>query len=196
MSTISKAYELFINGNLPGGRDALLKSKTDGNAISEKPVWMQGDKCLLHLYFRAPGEPGANSTSLDLGESFSMVLSGALPAAPTVPLFSVSDWAKKGEADYYYEGVLDLATNPLETAFAADTSATELKVAVDIEVRDPGDTTRITYRANLSISRQTYAGQAAPGAVALPAALLTAPDGGVWQLGVDNLGEITKTKVS
>jgi hypothetical protein len=196
MSTIAKAYELFINGKLPGGRNALLKSKTDGNAISEKPIWMQGDKCLIHLYFREPGAPGSNSSSLSLDESFSMVLSGSLQASPATPLFSVSAWTKQGEADVYYEGTLNLGTIPLDAAFAQDSTATELQIPVDIEVRDFGNTIRITYRANISISRQMYAGEAAPGAVALPAALLTSPDGSTWQLGVSDVGEPTFTKVA
>lgn len=195
MSTISKAYELFVNGKLPGGRESLLKSLTDGNAISENPVWMQGDKCLVHVYFRDPGLPGASATGMTLDESFSMILSGALPSAPTVSLFSVLDWTKKGETDVYYEGTIDLDTIPLQSAFSADSAAEELEVRVDIEVRNPGNTTRITYRANVSVSRQIYAGETAPGSVAAPAALLTSPDSSIWQLGVNNDGQPTCIKI-
>ena len=150
----------------------------------EKPCWMQGDKCLVHLYFRKPGDPGEDSASLSLDESFSMVLSGSLASDRTTPLFSVSSWSKKGDTDVYYEGTIDLNTQALADAFAAD------------KVPNPGNTERITYRANIIVSRQSYSGETAPGSVALPAALLTSPDGDIWRLGVGNDGEITGTKIA
>jgi hypothetical protein len=195
MSTISKAYRLVINADLPGGRNSLLKAIDDGNSISETPIWMQGDKCSIRCYFRTPGDPGEPSTSIELDAGFTMVLSGVLKDTPADSLFTVSAWTKEGEGDVYYLGALDLNTIALNAAFAANADADQLDVLVDIEIRDAGNTEWITYRAEIAIARQAYAGEMAPSPVLYPFGNLTAPDGGIWQVGVTNDGQPTFTKV-
>lgn len=195
MSILSKAYVLVINGDLPGGRNSLLKSITEGNPSSEEPIWMQGDVCDLHLYFRTMGDVGQDTTSIDLGEDFSMILAGSLEKTPDVNLFMVSQWTKEGDEDVYYAGTLQLDTEAIEAAFESEKSD-ELSVLIDIEVRDTANTKRISYRIRISIARQVYSGQTVPGTLEYPAAIMTAPDGSKWQLGIDNNGEITKTKVA
>ena len=195
MSNISMAYQLVINGDLPGGLNSLLKSISEGNPISVMPVWMQGDECSLRCYFRTPGAPGAASVSVELTEGFSMIVSGVLKDSPGDPLFLVSSWTKQGSTDVYYQGTINLNTVPLAAAFEANTDLDQLNVSVDIEVRNAGDTQRITYRADIAIARQAYSGEADPEAIDYPAAILVAPDGSRWRQGINNDGQPTFERV-
>ena len=92
-------------------------------------------------------------------------------------------------------GTLNLNTSEIETAMVGINYGGSIDLYIDIEVRDAGNTERLTYRATAKLYKQIYAGETAPSIVTLPPAILTSPDGSYWQLGVSNDGQPTFTRV-
>ena len=194
MPTLNRFYALIINSKLPGGREAAMISITDGNPVAEKPVFMWGDKCPIRLYFRIPGDPGEDATPCELSADYSLVLAAAQEEG-TTELFRVVDWVKVGaDADIYYEGMLDLNTDALASAFATP-SISSLDVAVDIEYRDAANTNRLTYRVSAVIYRQRFSDTGVVPST-LSAAYLRSPDGSTWQLTVNDAGQMAVIKVA
>lgn len=189
MTTLARAVKLYINSDLPGGRNALLDGTTS-NEIKQAPSFMQGDRFALRLYFRTPVF-GAASTATDLESDYSLVLSGKLNGTlkTSQELFRVSDWVKGSD---YYEGTLDLATAALDAAMAAS-DGDEIDVAMDIEYRDTINSERQTYRANVVVFRQVYSGGIAPSS--LSTSYLQSPDGSTWQLTMDDEGGLAIAKI-
>ena len=191
MTTLNRSINLYINGNLPGGRNAILDGQTS-NPTNLRPALMQGDKCPIRLYFRSPGDPGEDSTAVDLGQDYSLVLCGKIEASlkNSAELFRVSDWAHVGD---YYEGTLDLTTSALATAMTEENSDA-LDVAIDIEYRDIANSVRLTYRADVTVFRQVYDSIGIPPST-LSASYLQSPDGSNWRLTVDDNGQLAIDKV-
>lgn len=189
MTTLNRAFNLYLNSTLPGGRNALLEG-TSSNPPNVIPSFMEGDRFALRLYFRVP-VLGALSTPIDLAANYSLVLSGKLNGSlKTSPeLFRTSDWVKGGD---YYEGVLDLNTPAMLAAMATETGD-DIAVAIDIEYRDQFNQERMTFRADVIVSRQVYAGGMAPSTLATT--YLQSPDGSTWQVTIDDNGQRSVTKV-
>jgi hypothetical protein len=194
-TTLNRVLELVINGDLPGGANATLDSKTSGKTPSIRPRWMAGDACPLNLYFRKPATAiGAASTVYALSTPMSLVLSAKKDEQNIEgdELFRISDWAVIGSGEtIYYQGSLDLTTVALASLFASGSD--EVPVSVDIEYRDAANSSRLTWRAELTLCRQVYSGGIPPSS--LSSSYLQSPDGSLYQITVDDAGEIQKTKI-
>jgi hypothetical protein len=187
MTTLNRAIKWYINGDLPGGRDALLDGVT-ANPPMLKPALMQGDTCAIKLYFREPGDVGEDTTQYQLAAGYSLALVGKLSGAINTGsvLFSVTSWTVDGES---YAGVLNLDTPALAEAFQAATDEDTLDVSVDIEYRDAANVERLTYRVEIQVCRQVYAGLAAQ-----PYVPMLSPSGYRWLLAVDDEGGFAITR--
>lgn len=195
MTELARTVSFYINGDLPGGHNALLDGLT-ANPPNVKPTLMQGDKCLLQLYFRQPGVPGADTTAYELADGFTLRLVGK-PAddIKTGSVLCEITAFEQGESEAeYYEGTLDLTTQALIDAFGESASDT-IDVALDIEYRDAGNTERLTYRADVQICRQVYQGdEATPTpSVSFP---LESPGGYVFSVTVSDEGVLSVERVS
>lgn len=186
MSTVNRAYVLVINANLPGGRNSLIKSITDGNPISEKPYLMCGDCVPLHVYFREPGDPGEAPAAAELEAGTVIVMSGSMADSPYTSLFVAAGFALTGE---YYHATLDLNTPAMRSALESQDT---VDVAIDIECRNAANTARITYRADVTVCKQVFDSATVPTSLAVVAA----PDGSVWMVGVTNDGQTACTSVA
>lgn len=194
MTTLNRAISLYINGDLPGGRNALLEGLT-ANPPNQKPCLMQGDACPLRVFFRKPGAVGDATTAYTLEEGYTLYLVGKLSAELKTGdvLFSVNAWTSPGEGEEFYSGVLNLSTEELDAAFEAATSGT-LDVAIDIEYRNAGNTERVTYRADVQLCRQGYQGSE-PVPTPNVAFALVSPSGYVFSITIDDHGEINKERI-
>ena len=193
MTTLNRAIKWYINGDLPGGRNALLDGLT-ANPINLKPSLMQGDALLIHLYFRAPGAVGSATTAVSLAAGYTLYLVGKVASAIGTGsvLFNVSDWT---DGEDYYQGTLNLNTAAINAAFAAESGKDAIDVSVDIEYRDAGNTERVTYRADIQLCRQVYQGtEAAP----TPSVVLglESPSGYVFRLSISDEGVLSQERVS
>lgn len=193
MTTLNRAIKWYINGDLPGGRNALLDGLT-ANPINLKPSLMQGDALLIQLYFRAPGAVGSPTTAVSLAAGYTLYLVGkvAEDIGSGDVLFNVSDWTDGSD---YYQGTLNLNTAAINAAFAAQSGIDAIDVAVDIEYRDAGNTERVTYRADIQLCRQVYQGtEAAP----TPSVVLglESPSGYVFRLSITDEGVLNIESVS
>jgi hypothetical protein len=190
MTTLNRAIKWYINGDLPGGRNALLEGITP-NPPNIKPALMQGDQTAIQLYFRKMGAVGVDTTAYTLDAGYTLYLVGKLASAldDGAVLFSVSSWTSPGEGEEHYSGTLNLNTAEIDAAFAATTESDTIDVSVDIEYRDAGNTERVTYRADIQICRQVYQGSEA---VPTPNLLNTfeSPGGYIFQLSITDDGQI------
>jgi hypothetical protein len=186
MSTVNRAYTLVINASLPGGRNSLLASITDGNPISEKPCLMCGDCVPLRVYFRVPGAPGENSVAATLEEGTVIVMSGYLAEAPFTPLFTAAGFALSGE---FYQATLDLNKAAIRSALESQDT---IDVAIDFECRNAANSSRITYRANVTLYKEVFDSSSVPTSLGVVAS----PNGSVWLIGVTNDGQPQCTAVA
>lgn len=193
MATLSREIALYIDGAKSGGLDAVLDG-TNSTPPNYPPALMSGDKCPLKVYFRQKSTDNTASTYLDLPAGSTLVVAGRTTSGSL--LFASTGFAASGagtEASCY-AGTIDLATAEIEEALTSAAYGSAIAVYVDIEVRNAGNTERLTFRISANLYKQVYDGSSSATSIAF--GTLTAPDGGVWQLGVDNAGEITKTKVA
>lgn len=194
MATLAREISLYIDGAKHGGVDALLDG-TASTPPSIRPAFMAGDKCNLKLFFRARAADFGVSTGYDLAAGSAIVVA-AKTKTGTDLLLSVTSFSGTGSGDTQaYQSTLDLNTVPIATATTGLANDAYVDIYLDIEVRNAGDTERLTYRVAARLYKQVYSGEAAPASVALPPAILVAPNGDRWQLGVDNDGNITVTRV-
>jgi hypothetical protein len=196
MTTLNRAIKWYINGDLPGGRNAMLDGLT-ANPPQLKPALMQGDTLPLQLYFRQPGLVGADTTALTLAAGYTLYLVGKLASEidSGAALFAISTWTSPGEGQEYYAGTLNLNTEAIAAAFAASGAGDTLDIAVDIEYRDAGNTERCTYRADVQLFRQVY-----QGAEVLPTPSATypfvSPSGYVFEQTIDDNGQLSIRRIS
>ncbi|HTJ78544.1 MAG TPA: hypothetical protein VL357_06070 [Rariglobus sp.] len=154
--------DLFFNINRPKGGTLLRDIFGQANAPTQS--WVAADCFLARIFFLKPSVnfgTAADIAVLEAGDT--MVLSGK-NAAGTL-LFSAIDWAPVTEgaddaAVTRYEGVVDLNTVPLLALFSGNT--TQVTITGELEVRNAGNTRRLSCQFDLQILRQSYAGESAP----------------------------------
>lgn len=152
-----KRIALYLDIEEAAG-DPLLDGTTS-NARSSAPVFVQGDKFRLELYFRAPANSPLNASSAQQLPAGSVVmlagkLTTELDAAPA--LFSAGPFSEAGAGDTLcYAADLDMATVELTAAFAA-AAETSLTVRVDVEVQNSDNSDRLTYQFDVTVKQQAY----------------------------------------
>lgn len=195
-TTLYRVLELAINGDLPGGYNSLLKSKTSSEAQTIRPRMIAGNRFSLRLYFRKPGTSvGGASAVYDLVTPNGMMLVGKKddPTIEGDSLFSVVDWVKIGADDTtYYQGVLDLTTPAITALFASGPD--EVPVTADVDIRDGTDSECLSYRLEMTLCRKVYTG-AGILPTTLSASYLQSPDGSTWQCTIDDNGQESWTKI-
>jgi hypothetical protein len=193
MATLTRDISIFIDGSRSGGLEAVL----DGKASTQRAyphALMAGDSCVLNIYFRQRSTANSASTAYELPSGSTLVVAGRTTSGNL--LFVSSDFVVSGTSDdVRMAGTLNLNTSEIETAMVGINYGGSIDLYIDIEVRDAGNTERLTYRATAKLYKQIYAGETAPSIVTLPPAILTSPDGSYWQLGVSNDGQPTFTRV-
>lgn len=185
--TLGQVVSLYINGDNPGGDNALLDGKT-GNPPSVRPKICVGDKFTLQLFFRKPSSTvGSASTAYSLSASFGLVFSGGT-------YFICNSFSKSGsDDDELYQGTLDLNT---AEALAALASVDTLDVEADLEYQDATNSKRVTYRIPITLCKQTYSGSPGPTASAANLFRLTSSGGMVWEFIVEDDGTLKNTRIS
>ena len=197
MTTLNRQINIYIDGDKPGGADCALAAKTStpGGVLTI----MAGDYVPCKVFFRRKSDTGAASAALALQTGATVVVSGKplKSLSDAVPLFAATSFVSDGSTDDQgYLGTLDLNTSEIAAAMTALTAGKKyLDIEVDIEVRDAGNTERVTYRISAQLYRQAYDGGTAPSPVTLPPLIMTdTVDGSRWQLSVAD-GQLTITKV-
>lgn len=194
MATLNREILLYIDGDRPGGLDALLDGKRS-SAPNVRPAFMTGDKCSVKLLFRSKPVDLSASSALDLAVGATIVMSAKTKEGTSL-LFSVSSFAESGSSDDKgYAGTLDLNTAECLAATASLGNNESVLIYIDIEVRDAGNTERLTYRVAAYLYKQVYAGEVAPTPVLYPIGNFASPDGSIWVMSVTNDGQPTFTKV-
>jgi hypothetical protein len=192
MSTnLSRVIELTINGDLPGGANSLLRSKTSGDSIQSRPRFIAGDRFTLRLYFRKPSTSiGSPSTVYSLQTPFRLIMVGKKddPAITGSDLFSSSEWIQIGTGDaVYYEAILDLDTAAIQSLFSAGSE--DVPVAVDLKYGNDTDSERLTWRLDVTLCRRVYVGSGI-----LPSTLSTSylqsQNGSTWQITISDAGQM------
>jgi hypothetical protein len=193
MATLSREIALYIDGDKSGGLDAVLDG-TNSTPPNYPTALMAGDKCPLKVYFRQKATDNTASTYLDLPAGSTLVVAGRTTSGNV--LFASTGFAASGagtEASCYV-GTIDLATAEIEAALAATPYGSAISIYIDIEVRNAGNTERLTFRGYAQLYKQVYDGSSSATSIAF--GTMTAPDGGVWQIGVTDDGQPTFTKVA
>lgn len=187
MTTLNSNLRLYVNGDSPGGANALLQSQTSGNPVTSRPAWMQGDRVVLCVYFRKPNaDVGEVTTAYALLSGYSLTVCGKLAddVKDGQELFRSFEWVETGsDDDVHYEATLDLETNAINAAFASS-SEDSLDVDIDIEYRDSAGYC-VTYRAQISVTRQVYQGTSERQAYRI-----VSPTGVVYLLWVSDDGQL------
>lgn len=193
-STLGRTISLYVDGAKYGGLDALLDGKTSAPP-SYSPTFMAGDVCTLDVYFRARATDNGVSTAYDLAAGATLVVVGRKSTGDI--LFSASSFTATGSGsdDSKMTGTLSLATTEIETALTSVEYGSYISIYVDIELRNAGNTERITYRFEAKLYKQVYSGEVSPSDVVLPAALLESPSGYRYQLAVTDDGQLQLTRV-
>ena len=152
----ARVISLYIDITKPGGVACLLAGKSSSE-ISAVPSFILGDKFTLALYFRRPSA-GITTASTAVSISGAVAL-GAKPTADlesTDLLFSAADFAETDtDDDLHYEAAVDLNTPELLAAMGDEDT---LDVTVDIEVRDAGNSERLTFQFAAQVRRQALIG--------------------------------------
>lgn len=161
MTTLARQITLVLNGDLPGGANAVLSDLTSGRAAGSRLRWMQGDACPHYVYFRKPAAAiGAAAEIYELAAGYTLVAGAKVHIAnyPATSLFEILSFARTviGD-DVCYVGMIDLNTDAIDDAL--ETHAT-VDVDIDYEYRDALNTVRLSYRAEITIVRQAYEGTA------------------------------------
>lgn len=196
-TTLGRIIELYINGDLPGGYNSLLKSKTSSDSQDVRIRVIAGNRFVLRLYFRKPATTiGAASSVYELASPHRILLVGKMDqeVIDGDVLFRVADWLIVGSGDgIYYQGVIDLNTAPITTLFSSGPD--EIPVSVDIQVRDEFNSERITWRAELTLCRRVDDGV---GIIPsdLAASYLQSPDESTWQISINDDGHLVTTKIA
>jgi hypothetical protein len=195
MATLSRELSLYIDAQKPGGLNAILDGLLS-SPPSYPPSFMAGDKVPLKVYFRQRSATNGVSTYLDPDVGATLVVAGRSVNSGTL-LFAASSFTIQGTGTdaACFSGTIDLATAEIEAALASVNYGESVDMYVDIEERNAGNTERLTFRANCRLYKQVYSGETAPASVTLPPAVLTAPDGSLWQLTIDNAGQLTSTRI-
>lgn len=199
MSTLNREINLYIDGDLPGGRNALLSGLTDPGPATERPALMQGDILAVNLYFRRKNSAdpvGSVTTALELPAGSVVVLAGKLESDLSGDaLFVASSFASGGSSDtVHYAASLTLNTDAIQTAFEANPTSSSLNVFADVEVQNAGNTERVTFRLHVTLYRQAYQGdEATP--VPSPSYRIVSGGGIVFELSVTDDGQLQVERV-
>jgi hypothetical protein len=200
MATAIPEINLFLDYAKPGGLEPLLAS-FKSRPVYTRPAVMAGDVCKLRLYFRIVGATAESDSTEETLPAGSTIVVAAKPAsnlAATSLLFCASTFTEVSgiSGAKCYEGEINLSTAEIVSAMALlAPTADRITARVDIEVRNAGNTSRVTYQTSVDIFRQVYSGETAPSTVTLPPSVLTAPDLSQWQLTIGNDGQLSATRI-
>jgi hypothetical protein len=165
MTVWIKKLALYIDVDSAGkGGTPLLDGKASSRAPS-LPVFVQGDKVPLELYFRTVATSALNaSAAVEIPAGTAIVLDGKLPSkladADSLSLFSSSAFAVAGaDDDLCYQTTLDLTDDKIEAAFVAAPTVTSLTVRVDVELQNADNSDRLTFQFDITLKRQVYKGE-------------------------------------
>lgn len=150
------AVDLFINLS-DATRGPLLKSAASITP-GQTPVWNQGDKFKLRLWFlteAASANEAPTVTALAGGASIAIAGRTKTDLEDGGLLFFADEFVAVGTGDdLHYEGDIDLNTEPLATAIV---DKARLTARVDIQIEQGGD--RVTIpQFDLLILRDIYRG--------------------------------------
>lgn len=155
----SSTTKLYINVDAAGGYPLLAGTS---NVAAQKPIFVQGDRFPLQLWFRRPGSATGASTAIALADTSSVILSGKLKDALDADelLFCADSFTETGSgADTYYSGDLILDTEPLNELFAASASD-QITIVIDLTITLGA--TRYTFQFEAFIKRRVYNSEGAP----------------------------------
>jgi hypothetical protein len=163
MTEWARQIEYYVDVDQVGGNYCLLSRKTEDAA----PIGalMQGDILPVHIYFRQrQASVGVATLPITLPGGATVVISGKksgeLKTGST--LFAAGSFVQTGTGDdLHYVSTLDLSATAIETALGDEE---QMDIKVDIEVQPAGNTQPSTFRFNVVLHRQAYAGEAAPSA--------------------------------
>jgi hypothetical protein len=194
MATTIPEINLFLDYFKPGGSEPLL-DEFKSKPVYTHPSVMSGDVCKLRIYFRKRGTTAESaSTEETLPAGSTIVVAGKTAADLTSDaLFCASSFSEVTglSGAKCYESTLDLNNVPLMAVMAAlGNTITKLTALVDIEVRNSGNTSRVTYRSTIEIYRQVYDGLLAPSPLGYPEIVMVSPNGSYWKVGVADTGQV------
>jgi hypothetical protein len=200
MATAIPEINLFLDYYKPGGVEPLLE-EFKSKQVYSRQAFMSGDVCKIRLYFRKRGATAeSDSTEETLPAGSTIVVAGRNSTDLTSALlFCANAFSEVTglNSSKCYEATLDLNTETMLAAMTGlATTVTKITAVIDIEVRNAGNTSRVTYRTTIEIYRQVYAGEIAPSPLSLPPMTRTDELGGVWEIGVTSTGQTTWTKVA
>lgn len=190
--TLNRRLALYIDGTKPGGPNASLSGKT--NNVANPPFsMMQGDTCDLAVFFRSPSTTSQASDYLELEAGCVIAMAGSGPDGTI--LFAVTSFTLSGTGtdDACYTGSLNLATEAIETALS-NLTGEYLDVDIDVEVRNAGNTERVTFRIPARIYPEIYTVSAPTPTPSLTFGL-ESPSGYVFQLSITDNGELQIARV-
>jgi len=155
MSEIALQLAFYIDADAPGGGRCLLDGLTSSNYRAGIVYGITGDRVPLRLYFRRrSAAAGGASTAAQWPAGSAVVLGGKVEAAGATLVRCSAFTLVAGDAPYY-SGVLSLDTVALRDA-ALEAASDAITLLVDVEVRNAGNTERVTFRFSLTILAQVY----------------------------------------
>jgi len=148
---ISRIFPLYIDVTKPS-EPLLIDASTNLKAANMSIT--QGDKFTLRLYFVSA--TGASPTYVLPDETDTVILAAKRRVSDADLVFLINSWTTGAT---YLEATFDAA---LASEFWANDSESSRTVTCDIEVRNSGNSARITYQFPIFVKRQTYGGETAP----------------------------------
>ena len=157
----AQTIKLYVDIGKTGGLFPLLSGSTIyAGAI---PGFVQGEKFKLRLYFREIVETDGvkASSSSQLASGAAVVVSGKVKGGlhdGDLLFYSDTFIEALDDADYYYEGDVDLNTVAVATLLDSDSD----EIRVEIQVQESGNVRRSKFQFDCRLYHEVYAGEGAP----------------------------------
>jgi hypothetical protein len=157
MSVWTKRIALYFNVD-SGGSAPLLDGKSSTQR-SAAPVFVQGDKVRLELWFRSLAASPLNASTvaqLVAGSKIAVAAKQLTALDEPAVLFSAFDFVEGGSGDdLYYYADLDLNTQEIDDLFDTE-DETSAAIRVDIEIQNSDNTDRLTLQFDATLKQQVY----------------------------------------
>lgn len=149
----ARTIDLYLNLSRTHG-NVLMRSETDPTA-AVVPQWVEGDRFTLRLHLFETLASGSLSR-VELAENSVILLGARVKRGRGVLLFGAGGFAEvDNDGDKHYEATVNLCTAELVDAFGTEQA---IQVAVDVEIQNADDTSRLSLPFLVNVVRQARAG--------------------------------------
>jgi|GEM_PF-7030263 len=170
----NRFFQLVCNTSTKSGSP--LRASVTDNTVVDSVIWVSRDTFPLRLYFvQDTGLQNAPLTCvrLNTGDQIKVIGNSTSDLESDPSLYAATAFSETQDPDgnYYYEAVLDLNTEPGNTAVDALAGQLSLPCIFDVVIESADNSQRRRFQVKATISKPVDVGQSAPVAAQNLAAL-------------------------